>query len=266
MDKIDTDLSLKISQMNQNDIFEVLNTLIKHVPGRLHEFSFFVSSLHYLNNFRKRNQFHAPKDHLQLIYFATLSKKTSQIPNSIISETVNQLTSNSKPNQFTLFEYCIILNSCYRSRIPLNPNFLNNIIHSFLNNLHLVLNDQSILITFLKTFRQHKVYSNEDLLSSLIQALFFNQVLPKYSLTTLAHILIFYSDAKYYHGELLKIISNLAFKLIENSSDDDYQVYQHLDNSVRGKDIATFLWAISSLGKFRSKLKVVYSVFFLLKT
>lgn len=235
---LDTECCQRISQLRNREVLNYLNLFMKFLPNTITESKFYKMALDQLINIRSLDQ----SDLVQVTFFIGLMKKRRN-SSAMIKKCMNQFDENFIHN-LTSEELCIICNAAFKTSTKITSKvFLNKILKYLNDNLNL-LKDPAIFITLLKTVR-HNRYQNDDLLSTISCAIFFNKTLQYYSFPAICHILALYSDYLYYDECLLNIFSARCLELLREASYKSKTTY--LLEQPRLKDIKRLLWCWSNL-------------------
>lgn len=236
---LDSELCIRLNQLEITDIWNVLHTYIKIIPHRIVEYKFYENAMGKLFN---ESSALLKNDLVQFIFYLGLQKKTTR--SKYMLKKCMDLLNEEFINNLSTEEVCVICNSTFKTSTKVsNKSFLDKVVGCINDNL-CILNDPAIFTTLVKTLR-HNRYQNEGLLATITCTMFFNKTIDCYSFSALCHVLALYSDFLYYDDELIKIFTDKCIALLKGSRYTSKRTY--LEEQPRAKDIKRLLWCLSNL-------------------
>lgn len=240
LDTLDTECYLRMGRLETKDIFDILRIYIHIAPTKLTQFKFYQAAIDKLSG-----QVDTLGKHelLQFMFFVGLQKKNKN--SQKILRRCMQRVNAEFVETLTTEELCIICDATFKTATRIcNRKFLDRV-KDFINDNLCILKDPAMFITFVKTIRQNQC-QDDNLLSTISCALFFNKTLQYYVFGGMCHILALYADYMYYDENVLKHFSIKCIEMLRNS------VFSHrmdyFTKYVRDKDLKRFLWCLSRLG------------------
>lgn len=238
---LDVECCLKLRTLDTVNTLKLLNAFMSVTPDQITNYNFYKYVIgnvgEAFSNLSSRNEI------LQFIFYLGMEK--SNLLNRRILKRFGERLTPDFLDSLTVEEICIICNSMYRTKAKIrNDKFLQKIKSTIGDNLW-VLEDPALFVTLLKTIKQHR-YQDDDLLSTISCAVFFNRTSRFYNFTSMVHILGLYAAVFYYDEMLLK---HFAERCIEELKMCDMQRHSaHLTHQPRAKDVTTFLRNLAMLG------------------
>lgn len=239
-ERLDSECCFRVDGLEVKDILDILRIYMQITPTKLTQFKFYETTINKLSE----NIYALTKNELlQFMFFVGHQKKVKNAQNilrkcmrRIIGEFINILTAE---------ELCVICNATFKTTTRISNKLFLDRVRDFINDNLCVLKDPAIFITFVKTLRQNQ-YQDDNLLSTISYAVFFNKTLKYYGFSTMCHILALYADYMYYDENVLKHFSTQCIEELKKSKVTHRTAY--ITEQVRDKDLKRLLWCLSRLG------------------
>lgn len=181
-------------------------------------------------------------DLIKMLFYIGLDKKTLQAQLAI--HAVILRLKDCLDHDLSLEDSCILANAIFKtSTINLDPTVINHISATLRMNLKKAISDPAILICFTKTLRQFKCHDFD-----LIEKISNSRTEWAKNLTVKAHILALFAESKYYDRHFLEFMVYSGLDDLQDTTSLQEPVSKYLTKRSRAKDLARFLWAISTLG------------------
>lgn len=238
--RLDSECCCRLNTMETKDVLDILRLYARIVPSRLNRFTFYETAIDKLSEnlgVLTKNEL------LQLIFFVGQQKKSRQSQN-ILRECLKRIDEKFI-NELTAEELCIICNATFKTTTRISDKMFLNRVKVFINENLYILKDPAVFITLVKTIRQNQC-QDDNVLSTISCAVFFNKTLQYYGFAAMCHILALYADYMYYDENILKHFSSRCIDELKNSKLADPRTY--LTEQIRDKDLKRFLWSLSRLG------------------
>lgn len=238
--KLDSECCSRLRTLKTKEILDILRLYIKIVPTKATQFTFYEIAT---NKLSESLETLTKSELLQLIFFVGQQKKNSK-SQSILRKCI-RLMNEQFIKELTAEEMCIICNSTFKTSTRINNKMFLDSVKAFINNNLYILKDPAIFISLVKTVRQNQC-PDDNLLSTITCAIFFNRTLQYYDFTAMCHILALYADYMYYDENILMHFSIKCIDALKNS--ELIHRKAHFTEQIRDKDIKRFLWSLSRLG------------------
>lgn len=237
---LDIECCRRLGKMEATKVLQILKIYMQIIPNRITEYQFYHLAVNQLSDMTENL---SQSELVQFMFYAALPKK-DRAAQAMIRKCIKCLN-KSMINELTSEELSIICNSAFKTSTKINNKTLLDKIRSYLNDNLFIMKDPAIFITLIKSLR-HNRYQNDDLLSTIVCTVFFNNTLRYYSFGAICHILALFADHLYYDENLLKHFSDKCIAELKNSVIKDSRT--HMSEYIRQKDLHRFIWALSMLG------------------
>ncbi|CAH1164719.1 unnamed protein product [Phaedon cochleariae] len=238
LNMLDNECSQRVRKLKTQEIIELLHVYMKIIPNKIVQHKYYGVAIKELLN---RIDTLTKNDLVQLIFYIGLMKKFAK--SEVLRKCVDKFNKNTV-NSLSAEELCIICNATFKTGTHLDNTIFLDKVMSYLNDNLYLLKDPALFITLLKTVRLNR-YQNEDLLSTITCAMFFNKTLEYYSFIGLCHILALYSDFLYYDENVLNAFTRRCIQLLKEN--EFVSINNASPDQPRLKDIKRLLWSLSNL-------------------
>lgn len=239
-EKLDSECFFRVDKLEAKDILDILRIYMQVTPTKLIQFKFYEAAI---NKLRENIYALTKNELLQFMFFVGHQKKDKKAQ-SILRKCM-QRVNEEFINILTVEELCVICNATFKTTTRISNKLFLNRVKDFINDNLCVLKDPAIFITFVKTLRQNQC-QDDDLLSTISCAVFFNKTLQYYSFGTICHILALYADYMYYDENVLKHFTTQCIAELKKSHLTHRTTY--FTQQIRDKDLKRLLWCLSRLG------------------
>lgn len=237
---LDIECCHRLEKMEPNKILQILKIYMQIIPNRITEYQFYHLAVNKLNDMAESL---SQSELVQFMFYAALPKK-DKTAQAMIRKCIKCLN-KIMINELTSEELCVICNSAFKTSTKITNKALLDKVCSYLNDNLSIMKDPAIFITLIKSLR-HNRYQNDDLLSTIVCTVFFNNTLQYYSFGAMCHILALFADYLYYDKNLLEHFSEKCITELKNSVIKDSKT--HMSQYIRQKDLHRFIWTLSMLG------------------
>lgn len=238
--RLDSECCCRLSTMETKEILDILRLYAKMVPTRLNQFTFYETAIDRLS---ENLEVLTKSELLQLIFVVGQQKKNRKSQN-ILRKCLKRMDEHFI-KELSAEELCIICNATFKTTTRISDKMFLNSAKVFINDNLYILKDPAVFITLVKTIRQNQC-QDDNVLSTISCAVFFNKTLQYYGFAAMCHILALYADYMYYDENILKYFSLKCIDELRKSKLTHPRKY--LTEQVRDKDLKRFLWCLSRLG------------------
>lgn len=237
---LDLECYLRLQSMETKDIFDILRIYVQITPGKIVKHKFYGGAI---NKLSQEIDELTKNELLQFMFFLGLQKKNKKAQS--ILRTCMKKMNDDFIKALSPEELCVICSATFKTTTKItNKPFLNRV-KDFINDNLYILKDPAIFITLVKTIRQNQC-QDDNLLSTISCAVFFNKTLQYYGFAAMCHILALYADYLYHDPNILKYFSAKCVEELQNSELVHRRAY--LTEQIRDKDLKRLLWCLSRLG------------------
>lgn len=264
LQEIDQECCRRLVQndFTRSQILLVLNSFVATAPYYARSLKFYPQALKKVGFFIKILTI---PEIVELCFYTGFLKKSDD-SKRILGYALRKLNNKKILRALSLDDIVILVSAAFKTgtRIVQNDGINNEIKVRLCNELS-ILQDESYFIALVKSMR-HNFNYDEEILSTLAYAMFFNKTIEKCNFTALAHIVTLYADALYFDSKLFENFTlfglkhlrnfkdlNLKNHLPENFSQKDHfskkaRLKDHFSKNLRLKDLSRFLFSLSYIG------------------
>lgn len=220
------DQRLVNSEIGKSELLDVLVKICEKIPGQITQLDFFSRSLKNLVDHHKISQLNKD-EFVKLVFLLGLLKKDSNGRKYLL----DLINSNSQLiDELTTLDFAILCSSLFKASLKLsNPKFHQRVVQEICNSQLEI----SILVTFIKSFRQNGLKSKEVL--EKIEEISKIENLD-IEFRSLVHLFAVLAEVRERNPELIKYFLDQGLKSLENQ-----------ERRTRMKDWAKFLFCCSHL-------------------
>lgn len=234
--KLDTECYFRLNELKNKDILDILRMYVQITPERVVQFKFYEAAI---NKLSENIEALTESELLQYVFFVGLRKKDKQAQN--ILRRCLRIMNEDFIKKLGAEELCIVCNATFKTSTKINNQAFLERVKDFINDNLYVLKDPAVFITLIKTVR-HNECQDDNLLSTISCAVFFNRTLQYYGFMTVCHLLALYADYMYYDENILKHFSIRCIEQLKKTEPAD------ITDEIRDKDLKRLLWCLSRLG------------------